>query len=157
MRDIGVVGHESRRKLLAGIAVALYVVTLGYFRSRHLDALAAWSGYTPEQLALAANHPDLLAGGFPSGILTLLNSIVYHVYPLFDRAGVSVTTVWGGMIFLEIALFAGSVVYAVRRLLPFSGWPIAAIVAISYAGSSFLTPDMAQIQFPYFGWVYAFA
>lgn len=157
MRDLNRMGHVSPPKLFAGIAVAVYVVTLGYFRSRHLDALAAWSGYAPEQLALAVNHPDLLAGGFPSGILTLLNSIVYHVYPLFDRAGVSVTTVWGAMIFLEVAVFAGSVVYAVRRLLPISGWPVAAVVAISYAGSSFLTPDMAQIQFPYYGWVYAFA
>lgn len=157
MRDLGGMGHESRPKLFAAIAVAVSVVTLGYFRSRHLDALAAWSGYTPEQLALAVNHPDLLAGGFPSGILTLLNSIVYHVYPLFDRAGANVTTVWETMIFLEVAVFAGSVVYAVRRLLPICGWPVAAVVAISYAGSSFLTPDMAQIQFPYYGWVYAFA
>lgn len=147
----------SISKWIAIICVAAFVATLGYFRSRHLDAVAAMNGFSPEQLALAVNHPDLLAGNYPSGILTLLSSIVFHVYPLSDRMGVNVTSVWEVMIFLEVGAFAGAVFYAVRRLMPGVGWPVAAVVAISYAGSNFLTPDMARLQFPYYGWVYGFA
>lgn len=152
--------HGGRPRVLNAVTllpVALAIAAIGYCRTRHLDAFAAISGFSPEQLALAANHPDSLAGDFPSGVLDNLNSIVFHIYPLAGRVGLDITSVWAVMIYLEVALFACAAIYVTGRLFPTADWPLRALVGIVFAGSTLLTPDMARLKFPYYGWVYAFA
>lgn len=115
------------------------------------------NGFSPEQIAFAVNHPEQMIGNFPSGVLNNLNSVVYNIYPLLDRIGLSITHAWAGMILLEIALFAAAAFYTVRSLVPAVNNQLASIVAITFIASSFLMPDMANLHFPFYGWVYGFA
>ena len=157
-------GVASGRSLINGIiaraapisAMALVASAVWYFRTRHLDAEMALHGHSPEQVAVLRNHPEWFAGDFPSGAIELLKSLIYHIYPLAEAMGVPVVAAWQAMIGLEIALYTAAVAYAARRLLPGASWPLTAIAAVLCAGSTVVSPDLASLHFPFFGWVYGF-
>ncbi len=142
---------------LMGGLTGVVLAAIAFFRTRHLDEAAAAFGLSPEQVALVANRPELFANGFPSHASENLKSIIYHVYPLAQAAGIDVSLAWAFMIVLEIMVFAAAAVWAVRRLFPGAPWALAGIAAILFTASSLTTPDLARFQFPYYGWMYAFA
>ena len=149
--------YQSAERLVSWIGLALAVASITYFRSRHLDIDAALNGFSPEQVAVTTNHPEWFGNNFPSGALDTLKSIVFQVYPLAEAAGLSITSVWACMIGLEVATFALAAMFAFSLLFPAAPLSMAASAGILYAGSSLVSPDLAQFAFPYYGWVYGFA
>lgn len=131
--------------------------SLAYHRTLHLDARSAIEGFSADQLAFSVNNPEQMVGNFPSGILSLLNSVVFNIFPLIDRAGLSVSFAFRVMVYVECVVFALAAYYSFRSVAPKTERHLAAIGAAILCASTFLVPDMAGLYFPFYGWVYAFA
>jgi hypothetical protein len=137
--------------------LGLVTGAMAYHWTRNLDERAALSGFSPEQAAIVTNNPEWFARDFPSGIQETLSSVVFWIYVFADRLGVSVTHAWASMIWLEIIVFAGAIYYATRRIFPDEDWRLPTIVSALFVSSPFLSPDLGQFAFPFYGWMYGFA
>ncbi len=144
-------------RLISLGAVAAISASVVFFRTKWLDEEAALSGLSPEQLAMKTNHPEQFLQDFPSGALELLNSVIFHVYPLAEAIGLPISAVWAVMIGIEVVLFGYATGWVFRRLFPDVSWPLTGIAIALYVASKFLGPDLARFNFPYYGWNYGFA
>jgi hypothetical protein len=139
------------------VAVTVVALVAWYFRAAHLDAETAFYGMSPEEFTILKIHPEFFPSNFPGGSPTLGNAIIFHIYPLAYRMGLSVNMVWSAVIFCEIVAFMAAGAYAARVLIPSNSWLVAAIVAMLAAFGPYWKPDLANYGYPYYGWTYGWS